>query len=175
MQTGLIHIYCGDGKGKTTAAMGLALRCSGGGGKVLIFQFLKPGNSGELKSLALLPQVTLLEGYKKIKFSKYMNEEEKVEATTFYTNRLEEIINKVQEEHYQLLILDEAIGAMNLGYIKEERILEFLKNKPNDLEVVLTGRNPSDKMIEIANYVSEIKKVKHPFEQGIQARKLIEW
>lgn len=175
METGLVHIYCGDGKGKTTAAMGLTLRCNGGGGEVLLFQFLKSGRSSEMTSLELLPHVTVLEAYTKIKFAKYMTEEEKEEAKAFYTKRFEEIIEEVQSKEYKLLVLDEAIGALNLGYISEERMLEFLQNKPAELEVVLTGRNPSEKMMAAANYVSKIEKIKHPFDQGIEARKLIEW
>lgn len=173
--TGLIHIYCGEGKGKTTAAMGLATRCSGGGGKVLVFQFLKNDISGERKALGQLPNVTLLEGFKKIKFSKEMNRQEKEEAIQYYKQHLIEIEIKVKEEAFQLLILDEVIAAINLGFLEEREVVKLLNEKPEGLEVVLTGRNPSDKLQELADYISKIEKVKHPFDRGIKARKLIEW
>lgn len=172
--TGLIHIYCGDGKGKTTAAMGLAARCSGGGGKVLIFQFLKGNTSGERAALEQLSDITILEGYENIKFSRAMNPQEKEQAVEYYHKKFNEIVEMVQEKTFQLLILDEVIAAVNLGFLEETELITFIKRKPELLEVVLTGRNPSGSLLELADYVSNIEKVKHPFDKGIMARKLIE-
>lgn len=175
MEQGLLHIYCGDGKGKTTCATGLAVRCAGAGGKVLWVQFLKKDTSGERKSLEKLPNITLLPGYENIKFTFSMTEEEKTQAASFYKRQLLEIRELVKKQFYDLLIMDEAIGAINTGMLEEEEVVTFLNEKPKGLEVVLTGREPSDQMVSLADYVTNMQKIKHPFDRGISARKMIEW
>ena len=168
MKKGLIHIYCGDGKGKTTAAMGLAIRAAGREKKVFITQFLKSGKSGELVSLDKLKDyVTFLPGKPVNKFIWNMNDEEKKDAKKEHTSRFSEIIKK---NEYDLLILDEIIATINNGFIELEEVLNFLKNKPDTLEVVMTGRDPKEELIEIANYVTEMKCIKHPFREGIPSR-----
>jgi len=171
MEKGLIHIYCGDGKGKTTAVTGLAVRCAGCGGKVLWFQFLKRDTSGERKGLSAIDGIELLPGYDKMKFTFRMTEEEKQEAKSFFEKMFHEIETKVHENEYDLLVMDEVIGAVNAGMIKEEELLQFLKEKPEGLEVALTGRNPSNGLVDCADYVSNIQKVKHPYDRGIGARR----
>lgn len=171
---GLIHIYCGDGKGKTTAAVGLAIRCAGGGGNVLFYQFLKNGKSSEIAALKRINEIELIDGYEGIKFSFNMTDDEKKIAADYYTLKFKEIVNKVNEKNYDMLILDEAVNAINLGYISIDSILAFLINKPFGLEVIMTGRNPDKKLMALADYISEIVKIKHPFDIGIEARKLIE-
>lgn len=173
-ETGLIHIYHGDGKGKTTCAAGLALRCAGGGGKVLFFQFLKDGSSGEIAALKSVQGIEVMEGYKETKFSFQMTEEEKKQTAQYYTKMWENIVSKVCGKEYQLLILDEVLHAINLGYLELGTVLDFLSNRPEGLETVLTGRNPKDELIEVADYITEMKKIKHPFDKGIGARHLIE-
>lgn len=174
INTGLVHIYHGDGKGKTTCATGLAVRCAGGGGKVLFYQFLKNGSSGELNVLKNVSNITVMEGYDKVKFSYLMTEEETKETTEYYSKKLREISEKISEGDYQLLILDEVLHAVNKGYIELQAMLEFIKNKPEKLEVVLTGRDPKEELLEVADYVTEMKKIKHPFDRGIASRHLIE-
>lgn len=171
---GLIHIYCGDGKGKTTAAMGLALRCSGHGNKVLIVQFLKSRPTGELKSLALIPNIELMRGKETTKFTFQMTDEEKAEVLKEHTAMFNKVKEKCRNEKIDLLILDEVIGACNTGVFDINVLVDFLKNKPQEMEVVLTGRNPAPVLVEMADYVSEICKRKHPFEKGIPARTGIE-
>ena len=149
---GLIHIYCGDGKGKTTAAVGLAVRCAGRGNKVLLVQFLKSRDSGEL----------------------YSNEEEKHALLIEHNKMFEQVLAKIKNGGYSLLILDEVIGALNAKVFEMPKLIEFLRHKPENLEVVLTGRNPSPELVEIADYVSEMRKVKHPMDKGIMAREGIE-
>lgn len=173
--SGLIHIYCGSGKGKTTAAMGLAIRCSGGGGKVIVYQFLKDNTSGERNSLRQISNIKLIEGVEKIKFTFKMNETEKQELKAYYRNAFQEIQKLVNNETFHLLILDEILATISGGFLNENEVIAFLKRKPSHLEVVLTGRNPSETMMELADYISCIEKVKHPYEQGIGARKLIEY
>lgn len=175
MEHGLIHIYCGDGKGKTTCATGLAVRCAGSGGKVLWVQFLKKDTSGERRSLEQLGNITLLPGYENIKFTFTMTEEEKKQAILFYKKQLVEIEELVKKQFFDLLIMDEAVGAINTGMLEEEEVVAFLKEKPEGLEVVLTGREPSDQIVSLADYVTNMQKIKHPFDQGVRARKKIEW
>ena len=175
MEKGLIHIYCGDGKGKTTAAMGLAIRAAGREKKVFITQFLKSGKSGELVSLEKLKEyITFLPGRPVNKFVWNMNDEEKIEAKREHTARFNEIIDIIKNEDYDLLILDEIIATINNGFIELNKVIEFLKNKPETLEVVMTGRDPKEELIELANYVTEMKCIKHPFKEGIPSRVGIE-
>lgn len=174
MQQGLIHIYCGDGKGKTTACLGLSIRCAGHGNKVLFVQFLKSRLTGELKSLELLPNIEVLRGKETKKFTFQMTEAEKQEVLREHRLLFDKIKTKLEQEDVCLLVLDEVIGACNTGVFDEKQLLEFLKNKPQKLEVVLSGRNPSAALLNLADYVSEICKRKHPFDQGIPARVGIE-
>ena len=171
---GLIHIYCGDGKGKTTAAVGLAVRCAGRGNKVLLVQFLKSRDSGELYSLAKLPDIKVMRGKESKKFTFQMNEEEKHALLIEHNKMFEQVLAKIKNGGYSLLILDEVIGALNAKVFEMPKLIEFLRHKPENLEVVLTGRNPAPELVEIADYVSEMRKVKHPMDKGIMAREGIE-
>lgn len=171
---GLIHIYCGDGKGKTTAAVGLVVRCAGRGNKVLLVQFLKSRDSGELYSLAKLPDIEVMRGKESKKFTFQMNEEEKHALLIEHNKMFEQVLAKIKNGGYSLLILDEVIGALNAKVFEMPKLIEFLRHKPENLEVVLTGRNPAPELVEIADYVSEMRKVKHPMDKGIMAREGIE-
>lgn len=171
---GLIHIYCGDGKGKTTAAVGLAVRCAGRGNKVLLVQFLKSRDSGELYLLAKLPDIEIMRGKESKKFTFQMNEEEKHSLLIEHNKMFEQVLAKIKNGGYSLLILDEVIGALNAKVFEMPKLIEFLRHKPENLEVVLTGRNPAPELVEIADYVSEMRKVKHPMDKGIMAREGIE-
>lgn len=171
---GLIHIYCGDGKGKTTAAVGLAVRCAGRGNKVLLVQFLKSRDSGELYSLAKLPDIEVMRGKESKKFTFQMNEEEKIALLIEHNKMFEQVLAKIKNGGYSLLILDEVIGALNAKVFEMPKLIEFLRHKPENLEIVLTGRNPAPELVEIADYVSEMRKVKHPMDKGIMAREGIE-
>lgn len=172
---GLIHIYCGDGKGKTTCAMGMAIRCAGAGEKVLIYQFMKDNSSSERAVLDQISNITLLEAIPKIKFSCQMTEEEKEQTASYYRKKFKEITEQLQTEDYRMVILDEIMSTINLGFIDIETVEEFLKTKPEHLEVVMTGREPKESLCELADYITEMKKNKHPFDQGIGSRKAIEY
>jgi len=170
---GLIHVYCGDGKGKTTAALGLALRAAGSGVRVLLLQFLKDGKSSEFTALEPVGLIHVVRQTQTFGFSWTLTDAERVQAETYYAGLLERAFAEAPE--YGMLVLDEAIGACASGMIREERLLELLRQKPECLEVVLTGRGPSDAVLGIADYVTEMRKIKHPFERGIAARKGIEY
>lgn len=171
---GLIHIYTGNGKGKTTAAAGLALRFAGSGGKVLYCQFLKNDDSGELSALSQLDSVTFLPCGRSFGFTSRMSDTKRQEAASHYTSYFEKILLKLEQDSYGLLILDEILVADRQNFIPHGRLVSFLAQKPDHLEVVLTGRNPSDDLMELADYISDIRKIKHPFDRGIPARKGIE-
>lgn len=172
---GRLHIYCGDGKGKTTAATGLAVRAAGSGMKVLFVRFLKNENSSELRILESVEQIELLHTRKPFGF--YSRQEENVKSEIKAAN--EELwrtaLEKAGSGKYGLLVLDEFMAADNYGMIPHDEAVQFLKHRPAGLEVVLTGRNPSDDIKEAADYISEIQKVKHPFELGVKARRGIEY
>lgn len=171
--TGLIHIYCGDGKGKTSAAMGLALRAAGSGMKVLVLQFLKDGSSSEFASLSHVPGIEVVPQTRRFGFTWTMTPEEKGEAKAYYAGLLEDAF--ARGGAFDLLVLDEALGAQNAGLLEEARLLALLGQKPAALEVVLTGRGPTRALLDAADYVTEMRKVKHPFDQGVAARKGIEY
>lgn len=172
--TGLVHIYCGDGKGKTTTGMGLCARAAGFGYKVLIYQFMKDNKTSERKTLEHQENITWLDGLEQEKFSFQMTEEEKKQRRDFYNAQLEMVTKKAVEEQYDVLFLDETIYTIRAGLLDEEKVLEFLDHKPEHLEVILTGQGPSEALIARADYVSEICMRKHPFQKGIPARKGIE-
>ena len=177
LEQGLIHIYTGEGKGKTTAALGLCLRAAGSGLRVLIARFLKTNDSAELNAISMLPDVDLIENDQTFGFSRsWKNDpEKKSKAEEYYSSKLQEALRRAVEGDYDLLMLDEINASVRLGVVDTEELLAFLKNKPEKLEVILTGRDPIPELVEVADYVSEIKKVKHPFDQGILARKGIEY
>lgn len=181
---GFIHIYCGDGKGKTTSSVGLAIRAVGNQIPVVFAQFMKDASSGEVSILKNLPNIKVIHSKKSFGFYNTLSEEDKKEAKHLNTKLLEEAIRigtdmtlrNIQDKSKiaSLLILDESIGTYNYDLLDKSMLLDFLKAKPDNLEVVLTGRNPSDELMELADYISEIKHVKHPFDKGIGGRLGIE-
>ena len=171
--TGLVHIYYGDGKGKTTAAMGQAIRAAGSGLKVLVFQFMKDNSSSERKALEMIPNITLLPGKRHTKFYNQMNSEEKAEYRHYNTKALDEIAKFCI--NFDVLVMDEAVCAVDLGLLSEEKLVKFVKHKPRGLEIVMTGHHMTDALFECADYVTEMTKVKHPYDTGRSAREGIEF
>jgi cob(I)alamin adenosyltransferase len=172
--SGLIHLYCGDGKGKTTAALGLAVRAAGSGFRVLVVQFLKSHRTGELAVMENIPNIEVIRGKEGAAFSFSMTEEEKEKTRLVHDDNLKTAIILAASGKCDMLILDEAVGAYARGLLDQGALEVFVRSKPEELELVLTGRNPAEWMIDCADYVSEIKKIKHPYEKGIPARVGIE-
>lgn len=175
---GYIQVYTGNGKGKTTASLGLAMRALGRCWKVLIIMFTKGGdNYGELISFRnLSPEIaknlTIIQaGLDRIIYSNNKNSKDEEEIKKGWELAKKAIIN----DEYNLIILDEANIAIDLGILDVNEVLEVLKNKPEEMEIVLTGRNANPKIIEIAHLVSEINPIKHYWDTGISARKGIEY
>lgn len=171
--SGLIHLYCGDGKGKTTAALGLALRAAGAGKRVVFTQFFKDGSSSEIEPLAALPGVRVFHADTVRGFYRNMTPTQREQAGKDYTALFRQVTQAAQEA--DLLILDEIVSACNRGVVPEKLVTVFLREKPARLEVVLTGRNPSAALLELADYITEMRKLRHPFDRGIGARKGIEF
>lgn len=173
-EKGRNHIYAGDGKGKTTAATGLAVRAASRGWKVLFIQFLKSGTSAELDVLRSMPNVDVLSGQKINKFTFAMTAEELAETKQVMAGRLQLAIDEAKE--YDLIVLDEALGAISAQVISEDMVANFMAEKPANLELVLTGRNPSERLIGLADYYSEVCMRKHPYEtEGLNARAGVEF
>lgn len=175
---GQIHIYCGDGKGKTTAAVGLAVRMAGAGGRSVLVRFLKNDESGEVDSLKQIRGITVIPCLKTFGFTWQMTKEEKAEAAAFYQELFGMGVKeslKLAAKEKTLIVLDEVCAAVNSGLLKKEPVLSFLDELPENLEAVLTGREPLAEFVERADYISEIRKVRHPFDRGIAARKGIEY
>lgn len=177
-QHGYIQIYTGNGKGKTTASLGLAMRALGRDWKVLIIMFTKGGsNYGELTSFKnLSPNInknlTIEQaGLDRIIYAANKNGDDEKEIKRGW-----EIAKKaIQNDEYQLIILDEINIAIDLKILNIDEVIEVLKNKPQNMEIVMTGRNAHKKAIEIAHLVSKIEPVKHYWDIGIEARKGIEY
>ena len=169
----MLHIYCGDGKGKTTCAMGLAIRAAGHGRKVVVAQFLKGGNSGERVVLEGLSNVNCLPVPETMKFTFAMNEQEKAESRAQMTASFALAAEASRES--DLLVLDELCAAITTGMVPLDQVLAFLDSRPENLEVVITGRDPAPALLERADYVTEMRKIKHPFDQGVSAREGVEW
>ncbi len=175
---GYIQVYTGNGKGKTTASLGLAMRALGRCWKVLIIMFTKGGDDyGELNSFRnLSPEIsknlTIVQaGLDRIVYENNKNADDEAEIKKGW-----ELAKKViKNDEYNLVILDEANIAIDLGLIDINEVIEVLKNKPDEMEIVLTGRNADPRIIELAHLVSEIKPVKHYWNTGIAARKGIEY
>ena len=175
MDLGLIHIYCGDGKGKTTMGVGLSIRAAGYQKKVLYVNFLKNNDSGELTVMQQLSQIDVILAEKEFGFIFQMDEKEKEQARQYYTERFRMVCKKVMEQPYDMLVLDESIASYNLEMIPRQEFITFLKNKPGNLEVVMTGRDPQPELMELADYISDVHMVKHPYMKGVPAREGIEY
>jgi cob(I)alamin adenosyltransferase len=173
---GLTHVYYGYGKGKTTAALGLALRAAGHGKRVVIVQFLKDARSGELSQLALLPNVTVLRGKAAgHTFSIDMTEEERGITRRIHDENLQKALRLRENGACDLLILDEGLDAYQLGMIDRALFESAVNDKPEPLELVITGHNPEAWLTERADYVTEMVKIKHPYDAGTAGRPGIEF
>lgn len=175
---GYIQVYTGNGKGKTTASLGLAVRALGRGWKILVVMFTKGGNDyGELHTFmnlapALKDKITIVQaGLDRIVYSDNVSDcDKKLVQDGWSTAK-----KAIRDNSYQLVILDEANIAIDLGLIELNDMVNVLKNKPDDMEIVLTGRNAKQEIIDTAHLVSEIYPVKHYWDKGISARKGIEF
>lgn len=175
MEKGLVHIYTGEGKSKTTAAIGLSVRAAGSGLKVLFVQFFKPGADASGESVILSGAGVEMKhsDARHPHFTGETADSDKVK------NSVGELFGYARERvmggAFDLLVLDEAMAAVNGGWLGLEEMLNFLDERPPGLEVVLTGRNAPMELVRRADYVTEMLKIKHPFDRGIKARRGVEF
>ena len=174
-RTGKIHIYMGEGKGKTTAAAGLILRCAGQGGRVMLMQFLKTGDSGELAALEEVDGVTVIPSPGYYGFTWEMTEQDKEDAARMYSQAMDNLVFNAQQGNFKLIVLDEIIAAVTAGILTDEQVLEWLEDLPAEPDVVMTGRYPSEALLAVGDYITEMRKIRHPYDNGLQARKGIEY
>lgn len=175
MEKGYVQIYTGDGKGKTTAALGLGLRAAGRGLKVLMFQFLKGAPSGELESAPLLEgRFKIIRLAETSKFFGSMVEAEKAELKTRLKTELRQVEEVLADGYYDILILDEIMAALHGGLLTLEEILSLIDQKPTSMELVLTGRAAPPEIIARADLVTEMRPLKHYMDKGVPARVGIE-
>ena len=175
---GYIQVYTGNGKGKTTASLGLAMRALGRCWKVLIIMFMKGGDDyGELNSFRnLSPEIARNLTIIQAGPDRIVYQNNKTDEDTELIKKGWELAKKaIKNDEYNLIILDEANIAIDLGLIDLQEMLDVLKNKPEEMEIVLTGRNARQEIIDIAHLVSDIKPLKHFWDSGIAARKGIEY
>ena len=171
----MIHIYCGDGKGKTTAALGLAVRAAGSGMRVQIMQFLKGSDTSELASLAKIPEITVRRCDRNYGFTFRMTDEDKAAITRCHDAMLTDAAELLRSGSVQMLILDEFCAAYNTGLLNRKLAETLVQTCPDGTELILTGRDPAEVFLAQADYVSEIHAVKHPYQKGIAARRGIEY
>ena len=173
---GLTHVYTGEGKGKTTAAMGLALRALGAGLEVRIFQFCKGQPSGELRALSkIAPGIVKRVECDVKKFEWDMTPSEKEAWAEAQQALFDEACEAACDKDVDIVILDEALGAVSSGAIDEGQIIYLMGHKYRGTELVITGRSAGPKLVSCADYVTEMRMVKHPYQAGVQARKGIEY
>ena len=168
--TGYVQVYTGDGKGKTTAAFGLALRAAGAGLKVFIAQFVKGMKYSELDAIRILPNITIKQ-YGRNCFVYGKPEKEDIKRARDGLIEVKEIITS---DKYQIVILDEANIAVCYNLFSAEELLEVINSKPESTELVITGRRADKKIIDMADLVTEMLEIKHYYSKGVKARKGIE-
>ncbi len=175
MTNGLIHLYHGNGKGKTSAAIGLAIRAAGNHMKVVFLQFLKGSPSGEIQIMKDIPTIKVLRNSTDLGFVSNMTSDELGILREMHDSNLATAISLVESGQCDLLVLDEVCAAYRLNVVNHSLIDELVVNKPAALELVLTGREPCDLFIRQADYITLMSKVRHPYDKGIPARHGIEY
>lgn len=175
LEKGLIHIYYGGGRGKTTAAVGMAIRMSGSGGRVVFMQYLKGAKTSERKILAKTENIRLIDVPDSIKFVFGMNEDEIARAREYYNGKTDEIEKIIDKGDCDMLILDEVLDAADCGIIEKERVVRLADMCRGRVELILTGRNPDEQILRRGDYITEMCAVRHPFDSGIGAREGIEY
>ena len=175
MTKGLIHLYCGDGKGKTTAAAGLAVRAAGYGKKVIFAQFMKGNDSGELLLMQRIPEIEIIRGSKNYGFYSRMSEQDKEEITQQHNEILQKIAGRIKEGECDMLILDEYTYPYRYELMDRTAAEQLIIEKPEEMELVITGREPAPIFQAAADYITEMKCIRHPYEKGIKARQGIEY
>lgn len=171
----MIQLYTGEGKGKTTAAAGQALRAAGSGGRVIFAQFMKGNDTGELHSFEKIENIRVLRSSKNFGFYSKMSDKDKEELTKIHNEILDELLKAAEEKSCEMIVLDEVTYPVNRGLLDMERLKKLFCFSDFSHELVMTGRTPAGFLKGRADYITEMKCIRHPFEKGIKARKGIEF
>lgn len=174
MSTGLIHIYTGDGKGKTTAAVGMAVRAKSRGLRVLFVQFFKETDSGS--ETTMLDSINIKTvNYSDVKSPFFNQDMDKSVIRKNALMALSQLKKILSNDNFDLIVLDEFICLISEGIITDDEAITFFRGKPKNIEIILTGKGATERMIEIADYVTFMKNIKHPYDKKMSARKGIEF
>ena len=178
LEKGLVQIYTGDGKGKTMAAFGLALRSAGHGGKVLVYQFLKPASLdlGERKAVQNISEITVeVLGEAWDMRTSFDDEKAVAKVRAAISKACVELAEIAAQKIYDVMVLDEIVFCLAKGLAKLEDMKKIIEERARGVEIVMTGRGASDDLIALADLVTEVKSIKHPFDKGGEARKGMEY
>lgn len=175
----MIHLYTGNGKGKTSAAIGLGIRAAGWKRCVCFAQFMKGNDTGELHVLEKMPEVTILRSQKNFGFYHTMSESDKAELTEIHNEILDRLMETAESGNCDVMILDEVTYPVKWGLLSMEKLKRLLalgkEDAGKEIEIVLTGRDVGNVLRDAADYITEMECVRHPFERGVEARKGIEF
>ncbi len=171
----MLHIYYGNGKGKTTAAVGSVIRAAGRGFRVLFVQFLKSENSGERMILSKLENVTVMPCPETIPFTFEMTEKQRAQISKIICDVFDVAARTALTKKYDMLVLDEILCAIDENMLSKGDVYSFLSNAPRNIEIICTGRNAPKSFLKLSDYVSHIVKEKHPFDKGVESRIGIEY
>lgn len=176
LKKGCVQVYTGNGKGKTTAAVGLAVRAAGNNMKVFMVQFLKSSKTGELESAKKLdPYFKIFRFEKKRGFFWTLNDNEKLEVKNEVQEAYNFCLEALVQKKCDILIMDEIMGAMSNNLVSEEQMTKLIEAKPENIELILTGRNVPQSIFDRADLITEMREVKHYYTQGVPAREGIEF
>ncbi len=176
MERGYVQIYTGDGKGKTTAALGLGLRAVGRGLKVIMIQFLKGTATGELEAVKKLwPRFDIIRFAETKKFFWKLTDEEKAQLKAKTQREIKKLDEFMKDNVCHVLILDEIMAAVHSGLVSQEQVCRIIDRKPKEMELILTGRDVPETIAERADLITEMRLIKHYIDQGVPAREGIEY
>ena len=176
LNEGFVQIYTGNGKGKTTAAIGQGIRAYGNGLKVIMVQFLKSGKTGELNTIDELGEnFEIFRFEKKRGFVWTLTEEEKLEVKKEVKVAYDFILDVIENCKCDMLIIDEIMGVLKNELLSVEDVLNLIRKKPKNMELIMTGRNVPEEIVDKANLVTEMKEIKHYYKEGVTARKGVEF
>ena len=174
MKRGLVHLYTGDGKGKTTAALGLSVRFAGWGGRVLFLQFLKKGHWGEIRALSSFPGVEIRQ-LGQGGFVRPDDPDSLSSARQAFEAGLEMLNREMASGSWGMMVADEIVLGVPMKLVRTEELLSLIQSKPQELELVLTGRGAPRSLVDACDLVTEMREIKHPFQKGVKARRGIEF
>lgn len=179
----MVHVIFGNGKGKTTSSIGSAVRASGSGMQVLFVQFMKQDDTSEIQALSSFSGIECVFPKDRYQLFEELNDTRMEELQKAHT----QVLERLQQEYLckcfvsnsnqrkLMVVLDEAVSACSMGLLSEERLRQFIEENRDKAEIILTGHEPKEWMLEMADYVSEIVARKHPYEKGVKARRGIEY